>query len=151
MDINEAIRYFARDIDDDIYSSLHRTACKMAVDALRAQLDADHVRGSANMMPRMIDANELLKKKFLTREFDATARGWTIEVVSAKDIEGAPTIDSESLRPHGRWETSLVEADGVSMYIHFHNDGKCKYFYADRDCVGSRYCPNCGAKMGEEK
>ncbi len=47
MEINEAISYFARDIDDDLYSSLHREACKMAVDALRAQQAADHLRDVA--------------------------------------------------------------------------------------------------------
>lgn len=62
-------------------------------------------------------------------------------------VKNAPTINPDDLRPRGRWETSLVEADGVSMYSHFHNDGKCKYFYADHDCAGNPYCPNCGAKM----
>ena len=96
-------------------------------------------------MPRLIDADALLKKKFTTREFDSTARGWTLEVVSAKDIEDAPTIDSESLRAHGRWEKSdfngylcCSACNGVYIYEGWLEGGKWKF------------CPNCGAEMDKE-
>lgn len=95
-------------------------------------------------MPRLIDANELLKKKFLAREFDGTARGWTIEVVSVHDIENAPTIDPESLRSHGRWEEingylRCSECKDVYIYEDWIEDGKWKF------------CPNCGAKMEKDE
>ena len=91
-------------------------------------------------MKRLIDANELLKKKFLTREFDATARGWTLEVVSAKDIEDAPSIDSESLRPHGRWEMNSDRPDSLICSV-----CNCGFDMWKHD--PHNYCPNCGAKM----
>lgn len=143
MDINDAIAHFEQYVDNDVYSDAHRTACKMAVDALRAQLAADHVSDAANMMPRLIDANELLKKQFMTREFDATARGWTLEVVSAKDIEDSPTIDPENLRPHGRWEV-VIGSDGKERMV-------CTVCRKQQDLTGVfSYCPNCGAEMDKE-
>ena len=142
MDINEAIDHLEY-INWRYCTSKYDSAMRMAIGALRAKLDADHVRDAAKMMPRMIDANELLKKKFLTREFDGTARGWTLEVVSAKDIEDAPTIDPESLRPHGRWEEingylRCSECKDVYIYEDWIEDGKWKF------------CPNCGAQMDKE-
>ena len=95
-------------------------------------------------MPRLIDADALLKKKFTTREFDSTARGWTLQVVSAHDIEHAPTIDPESLRAHGRWEK-----DDRNGYLCC---SACKdvYIYEDWLADGKwSFCPNCGAKMEE--
>lgn len=95
-------------------------------------------------MPRMIDADALLKKKFATREFDSTARGWTLEVVSAKDIEDAPTIDSESLRARGRWE----KAD-INGYLCC---SVCKDVYIYEGWLESGkwiFCHKCGAKMDE--
>ena len=95
-------------------------------------------------MPRLIDADALLKKKFTAREFDSTARGWTLEVVSAKDIEDAPTIDQESLRAHGRWEKSKL--------IGYLRCSACKDAHIYEDWLEDgkwEFCPNCGAKMGE--
>ena len=92
-------------------------------------------------MKRLIDANELLKKKFLTREFDGTARGWTLEVVSAKDIEDAPTIDPESLRAHGRWVYNGIPDSILSAC------SECGIVYG---LSSFKYCPNCGAKMDKE-
>jgi hypothetical protein len=93
---------------------------------------------------RLIDADELLNIA------DETALAWEYRRIVSdirNIVEKAPTINPADLRPRGRWETSLVKADGVETYSHFHNDEKCKYFYADHDCAGSPYCPNCGARM----
>ena len=123
-------------------------------------------------MQRLIDANELLKKQFMTREFDATARGWTLEVVSAKDIEDAPTIDPESLRPHGRW---ILEAHDERVDYRWNVTAECSECCDERKEIWagffpsvppsiargaalvsaenaklSNYCPNCGAKMDKE-
>ena len=103
-------------------------------------------------MPRLIDVDELLKKKFLTREFDGTARGWTLEVVSAKDIEDAPTIDPESLRPRGRWEkwNETWDKPEAKGYLRC---SECKDVYIRWLMLVEgkwSFCPNCGAKMDKE-
>ena len=41
MDINEAIARFESYVDNDVYSDAHRTACKMAIHALRAEMAAE--------------------------------------------------------------------------------------------------------------
>lgn len=41
MDINDAISYFEQYVDNDLYTDKHKAACKMAIDALRAQQKAD--------------------------------------------------------------------------------------------------------------
>lgn len=64
-------------------------------------------------------------------------------MVSAKDIEDAPTIDSESLRPHGRWEV-VVGSDGKEHIV-------CTVCRKQQDLTGVfSFCPNCGAKMDKE-
>ena len=95
---------------------------------------------------RLIDADELNKELSLTR-FD-----WT------KVINNMPTIDPESLRPHGRWLTKEYVYDengdywkempakyGDSAYC-----SECKEYAlldgSETDCL-SDYCPHCGAIM----
>ena len=63
-----------------------------------------------------------------------------------KAIDAAPTIDPESLRPHGRW------VDVKTGYIRSRDfKEKCSIcgFVRSSDCGDAdfKYCPNCGAKM----
>lgn len=53
-------------------------------------------------MPRLIDADELLKKQTTLTSYDEG--GWDMEVraVTVEDIENAPTIDPESLADYLR-------------------------------------------------
>jgi hypothetical protein len=66
-------------------------------------------------------------------------------------IKHAPTIDPESLRPKGRWtENRRV---GFSDAI---EDDVCWFTYTCSECGGEvmndyHYCPNCGAKMTDNK
>lgn len=99
---------------------------------------------------RLIDADELLQK--MQTEYDSTdrlidqgelhldtlAEGYT-EVHGL--IESLPTIDPESLIPHGRWEF------GEDIDVQCSICGRDALTEGDYRQVRSLYCPNCGAKM----
>ncbi len=91
-------------------------------------------------MPRLIDANEILKSEH--QHYDYMADEYYVTV---RDIENAPTVDPVR---HGRWLDVLVvdddegETDGVEC-------SECGYtdinvYWAK---TYHRFCPNCGAKM----
>lgn len=65
-----------------------------------------------------------------------------------EDIDAAPTIDSESLRPRGTWEgTADGYADGELVYDTW-TCSECGYTVDTDDPDDlTKFCPNCGAKM----
>lgn len=104
-------------------------------------------RGIGGLTMRIIDADELLQK--MQTEYDSTdrlidqgelhldtlAEGYT-EVHML--IESLPTIDPESLIPHGWWEIAI----GYDPRRSFQCSECWKMAFEP-----SKYCPNCGAKM----
>lgn len=104
-----------------------------------------------NKEVRLIDANAL-KDRILSAEDEiitdsAYAIGVHNGLTLAKSILiNAPTIDPESLRPHGKWKrmdtTGLVELQPVW------NCSACGYPVSIH-IAGSKYCPHCGAKMDD--
>ena len=61
-------------------------------------------------------------------------------------IDDCPTIDPESLIPHGRWEEYIEFSDGqIGSYCSECHHG-ATYFPQRPD----RYCRGCGAKMDKE-
>lgn len=139
MDVKDAIAHFERYLDNEFYTDKYKAACKMAIDALRAQLAADHVRDAAKMMPRLIDADALMQAFW-----DEVEAGNQLGYGDTEElIKNAPAIDPESLRPHGRWEEingylRCSECKDVYIYEDWIEDGKWKF------------CPNCGAQMDKE-
>ena len=89
----------------------------------------------------------------MARLIDADALHWRMGVnqddeqifyVTGEDIDAAPTIDPESLRPTAHCEC-LGEAEALQL------GSKYAASYCSR-CKGrvrcrSNYCPHCGAKM----
>lgn len=61
-------------------------------------------------------------------------------------LDDAPTIDPESLRPHGRWEHTHTSA---SYYSECWKCSVCGF--EDTEGYDFKYCPNCGAKMDLEE
>ena len=61
-------------------------------------------------------------------------------IVINNAIEKAPTINPESLRPHGRW---IICSDGYYPY--------CSACFSEPKGGMSKFCPNCGAKMDLEE
>ena len=62
------------------------------------------------------------------------------------------TIDTESLRPHGKWfECDYVEYDGHSECIHYPKAAlgctNCRNAFKKELLWKRNYCPNCGAVM----
>ena len=65
-----------------------------------------------------------------------------------EDIDAAPTIDPEILRPHGTWEgTADGYANGELVYDTW-TCSECGYTVDTDDPDDlTKFCPNCGAKM----
>lgn len=107
---------------------------------------------------RLIDANNL-------SEFFKTEAGWwdgrdQYEVLWAIENK-APTIDPESLRPHGKWERVVGDIHRSGYAVWCTNCGKY-HFVHYRGSLGGLYahdelfreppdCPNCGAKMEDKQ
>ena len=84
----------------------------------------------------------------MARLIDADALHWRMGVnqddeqifyVTGEDIDAAPTIDPENLRPKGHWESP-------SKLLNIVNCTACKTTFPG-DFDEFRYCPCCGAKM----
>lgn len=89
---------------------------------------------------RLIDANALLEKAWDDHETC---------VVDVCDIEDAPTIDFEGLRPHGKWVGEGMDARCNQCGEHplKDMDGDSVWYWSYKPM----FCPNCGAKMdGDE-
>lgn len=92
---------------------------------------------------RTIDADEILKKKYLENPY------YRDYVVSVEAIENATTIEAEPVQ-HGKWIDmgDFVQCSqcGVACMKEFQS------FYGKTKRVAfSRYCPSCGAKMDLEE
>lgn len=88
----------------------------------------------------MIDRDELLKKIAPMGLSNGSVLGHhsgTADVI-AEMIQNAPTIDPETLRPESEWELN----PGRITCEHF----RCKKCYFI-NCVATKYCGECGAKM----
>ena len=85
---------------------------------------------------RLGDLDALLEKVW-----DVDCRCGYVQVVDRVDIENAPTIDPEDLRPKGRWVEREHE-DARGNYNLFHCS-RCD----EPNARKKNYCPNCGAKM----
>lgn len=91
-----------------------------------------------NKEVRLIDANALLEQtEIICGRYEVQ---WTDNRVMVW-IDNAPTIDPESLRPHGKWTKDhmctncgefALEAPEAHCYYH------------------TIYCPHCGAFMDKE-
>ena len=92
---------------------------------------------------RLIDANALLEKAYLTHPATMVNPYGGDYVVSVEDIENAPTVDAVEV-VHGRWINPYMNRYGHPC----HCCSVCgfKASYQDKN-----YCPNCGAKMDEER
>ena len=96
---------------------------------------------------RLIDAAALIKTLKRTQSFlKPETYEKIIKGIVINAIEKAPTINQESLIPHGRWE----KIDDCCGDYHW----RCLLcgiewvFEADGPAEnGANYCPNCGAKM----
>ena len=89
---------------------------------------------------RLIDANALLGKSFCTAPATMNNPYGGDSVVLVNDIENAPTIDPESLRPQGEW------VKWGNKIICSHCKGEPVYANLE-GFILTTYCPDCGAKM----
>ena len=99
-------------------------------------------------MPRMIDADKAIEylenHKRVAEENNymlAADEDAIIKFISEK----CPTIDPDSLKPHGRW----IEYEASDSDL----DPRCrcsKCGSVETPLARHSYCPNCGAKMDKE-
>lgn len=87
------------------------------------------------MKQRLIDANAL------RYHMGVNQNDKQIFYITGEDIDAAPTIDPESLRPHGEW----VKDQFSYRYL----CTNCKMTLPEWLGVFN-YCPSCGAKMEEK-
>lgn len=89
---------------------------------------------------RLIDADALLKNRFNMY----TGFQGKVPVVAVRDVDEAPTIDPEELRPRGEWierqEPISWCEDDVDVFYECSSCGLC----APGE---TNFCPNCGADM----
>ena len=111
-----------------------------------------------NREVRLIDANKL---KLVYEDWIAKMEDCPIDVCADEcqaiydciwELNEAPTIDPESLRPHGKWfECDYVEYDGHSECIHYPKAAlgctNCRNAFKKEFLWKRNYCPNCGAVM----
>ena len=100
---------------------------------------------------RLIDADVLYEKSYWHGERPNVGNpyGDGVVAVDVSDIDDAPTINPESLRAKGEWETSVAsDYDGLKVYDHIHR--ACGYYVRNYLESGDNFCPNCGADMRGE-
>lgn len=94
-----------------------------------------------NREVRLIDANVFIKDLTAMKSaYDAIALDGMV-----KALKEAPTIDPESLRPHGKWEFGKSHGDFVEAECSNCRGLLLVKWYDEIDKY--RYCPNCGAVM----
>lgn len=91
------------------------------------------------MKQRLIDANALHYRMGVNQDDKQ------IFYVTGEDIDAAPTIDLESLRPRGHWEKETVDGPDVVKYTSLLSVfcSRCRR----RAWMKSTYCPHCGSFM----
>ena len=103
------------------------------------------------MAQRLIDAdamtNELIKG--IEEDTDKSIQSSLAKSVCmliCKAIERQPTIDAEPVR-HGKWRQTYLDHEAFGE--------RPSIFYCSACCacsnVKTNYCPNCGARMDEER
>lgn len=109
-------------------------------------------------MPRYIDIEPFENLKGITsccvQTYTQSENTATVRNVKTSDI---PTIDPESLRPHGRWVWYELAMDwGLGGWVCSECRARNDNIPAKPDVLpyaweGSQFCPNCGAKMDLEE
>lgn len=98
---------------------------------------------------RLIDADELYGiEKLLDTDViqGSNEASWLLGQV-LYDIKAMPTIDPESLRPHGRWVCVNPAYGRYECSVCHAADEDCSDYYAAHNVTAQDFCPYCGAKM----
>lgn len=90
----------------------------------------------------IIDANEMIPLLIEAADKAADIKEYAISgafMFVVNQLENAPSINPNSMRPHGKWEEIRNAYSELEGWIH-------------KDCgrevkTKENYCPNCGAKM----
>ena len=94
------------------------------------------------------DLNECMKYGNITAEqLDNSYSSMMMYEISG-EIQRAPTIDPENLRPQGEWVKSEDDYYGLNIIkCSLCREEWCFEVDDDVEALNYHYCPNCGAKM----
>lgn len=93
----------------------------------------------------LIDANKVIAN--LVDEYHGMISDESLKIYEIiRLLVNEPTIDPESLRPHGRWVRPKLKPTYRIDAPYY----KCSSCGETEDYI-SQYCPNCGAKMDLEE
>ena len=100
-------------------------------------------------MAEYIEREELIAKmkKLFSPEVLQNATAQEIARAALILVECEPTADVAEVR-HGKWE--VVFDGNAKLYENMFECSVCKTTHVGHPNVG-RYCPNCGAKMGDDE
>lgn len=90
------------------------------------------------MKQRLIDANAL------HYHMGVNQNDKQIFYITGEDIDAAPTIDPESLRPRAHWVSDWMYVNGKQVCAKWCSS--CGF----QSWRKTDYCPHCGAKMEDE-
>ena len=102
-------------------------------------------------MKRLIDADALAREMYhKSFEVDDGRNVWNSGLwirykIFEEAIRDAPTIDAEPVK-HGKWMLYYDIEQGRALRC-----SECKMVFWVGDGREGNFCPNCGAKMDEEK
>lgn len=102
---------------------------------------------------RLIDANALIEKAYWHGERPDPGNIYPdgVGAVDVSDIEDAPTIDPESLRPKGRWVMTVYTTTSKRGRVISNRRYACSECGYGNGRKRSNFCPNCGADMTDSK
>ena len=110
-------------------------------DWIEAGKDLSHEYGYSHIWRRLKQIEDILGDTYdldRLRELCKTVRAVADE---------CPTIDPESLRPHGRWVCVNPTYGRYECSVCHAADEDCSDYYAAHNVTAQDFCPYCGAKM----
>lgn len=99
---------------------------------------------------RLIDADELRTKACHAK--DIAKQDGELMVIGLGYLYGAPTIDPESLRAHGKWKDKVNPNWRAYSHLECSNCGwwNTRNATVVKGKVILNFCPNCGCDMREK-
>lgn len=70
-----------------------------------------------------------------------------VKIAEKEQIDRMPSVDLESLRPHGMWVCVNPAYGRYECSVCHAADENCSDYYGAHNVTAQDFCPYCGAKM----